>query len=208
MLCFALVEKAIHAQIVIDADYHRNFGTFNAFNEEKCQAHLDLSKNSIDDTTGKIIVQAAGASFPARLYIDAMLAYSSNRKNVLFRCTFFLNSPFFKSNFPYHGLTTGFVHINFPSYTATGSGLGKCRISSFCHKCSHAFYVDEKKRGSDNIVPGPSSTLSVFVFVLSLSPWAVIHSLLMFMQSFLVFRAMAAHCIRQETWISWAVIPS
>jgi hypothetical protein len=66
LLVLAILEKATHAQIVSDADYHRNFGTFNAFNEEKCQAHLDLSKNSIDDATGKIIVQAIGASFPAR----------------------------------------------------------------------------------------------------------------------------------------------
>ncbi len=66
MLCFVLLEKATHAQIVSGADYYTNFDNFNAFNEEQCHAHLDLSKNSIDKATGKIIVQAAGAAFPAR----------------------------------------------------------------------------------------------------------------------------------------------
>jgi hypothetical protein len=67
LLCFVLVsEKVANAQIVSGADYYTNFDNFDAFNEEQCKAHLDLSKDSVDDATGKRIVQATGSSFPAR----------------------------------------------------------------------------------------------------------------------------------------------
>jgi hypothetical protein len=66
LLCFALVEERTLAQIVSGTDYYTNFDKFSAFNEEQCQAHLDVSKSSLDAATGKRIVQAAGASFPAR----------------------------------------------------------------------------------------------------------------------------------------------
>jgi hypothetical protein len=66
LLCFALVEKRTLAQIVSGADYYTNFEKFSAFDVEQCQALLDVSKDSLDAATGKRIVQAAGASFPAR----------------------------------------------------------------------------------------------------------------------------------------------
>jgi hypothetical protein len=49
---------------------------------------------------------------------------------------------------------------NFHSYISTGSGKGKCRISSFCHKCAHAFYDDVTKRSSDSTLPGLSTFCS------------------------------------------------
>jgi hypothetical protein len=66
LLCFALVEKLTLAQILSGADYHTNFDKFNAFNESQCKAFLDVTKASLDTATDKRIVQAAGASFPAR----------------------------------------------------------------------------------------------------------------------------------------------
>ncbi|GBG28277.1 Gamma-aminobutyric acid type B receptor subunit 2 [Hondaea fermentalgiana] len=62
--------------------------------------------------TREHLVQAAGATFPQRLYESAIFAYGFIAPNVQI------------------------------SYTGTGSSKGLCRIKDYCEECKHSFNVD------------------------------------------------------------------
>lgn len=65
--------------------------------------------DAVEERNGKIVVQGAGASFPLKIYQDAIFAYQfQNDESVV-------------------------------TYQSTGSGKGKCRIMSYRDKCDNPF---------------------------------------------------------------------
>ena len=90
-----------------------------------CNVEASESDTRSKDEQGRIIVQAAGASFPKTLYYDATYAYSLKEPNVIV------------------------------SYTSTGSGKGKCRIKDWNETCSSSDHIIPRYidfAGSDSLL--------------------------------------------------------
>ena len=95
-----------------------------------CQAYDDFIEKTKTglDSRGRVVVNAAGASFPNRLYQQAIFAYQFVEPNAVL------------------------------AYQSTGSSGGKCRIKNYTDECSKACEPDDPEpyevdwAGSDSLL--------------------------------------------------------